>query len=93
MEGAGAMDREKLHRLLRLGIEKGASDIHFQVGIPTEKSREIVRLVKREKFKAQVAIQGDEVRISSAKIDTLQEVIAFLKSQDLGIHMQFVNYR
>ncbi len=87
-----------LKALIYQRIEDGANrtvkqEIHFQVGIPTEKSREIVRLIKREKFKAQVAIQGDEVRISSAKIDTLQEVITFLKSQDLGIHMQFVNYR
>ncbi len=68
-------------------------EVVFQVGIPVEKAREIVKLVKREKFKAQVAIQGDEVRVSSAKIDVLQEVINFLKGQDLGIHMQFLNYR
>jgi uncharacterized protein YajQ (UPF0234 family) len=68
-------------------------EVQFQVGIPIEKAREIVKLVKKEKFKAQVAIQGDEVRISSAKIDVLQEIIAYLKGQDLGIHMQFVNYR
>jgi uncharacterized protein YajQ (UPF0234 family) len=68
-------------------------EVLFQVGIPIEKAREIVKLVKKEKFKAQVAIQGDEVRVSSAKIDVLQEVIAYLKGQDLGIHMQFVNYR
>lgn len=68
-------------------------EVVFQVGIPIEKAREIVKLVKGEKFKAQVAIQGDEVRVSSAKIDTLQEVIAFLRSKDLGIHMQFTNYR
>ncbi len=68
-------------------------DVLFQAGIPIEKAREIVKLIKREKFKAQVAIQGDEVRISSPKIDVLQEVIAFLKAQDLGIHMQFMNYR
>ena len=79
-------------------IEDGANRtvkqvILFQAGIPLEKAREIVKLVKKEKFKAQVAIQGDEVRISSPKIDVLQEVIAFLKAQDLGIHMQFVNYR
>ena len=65
----------------------------FQAGIPIEKAREITKLIKGEKFKAQVAIQGDEVRISSAKIDTLQEIIAFLRSKDLGIHMQFTNYR
>jgi cyclic-di-GMP-binding protein len=68
-------------------------EVVFQVGIPIEKAREIVKLIKREKFKAQVAIQGDEVRVSSAKIDVLQEVINFLKGQDLGIHMQFLNYR
>jgi uncharacterized protein YajQ (UPF0234 family) len=68
-------------------------EVVFQVGIPIEKAREIVKLIKREKFKAQVAIQGDEVRVSSAKIDVLQEVINFIKSQDLGIHMQFLNYR
>jgi cyclic-di-GMP-binding protein len=67
--------------------------VTFQAGIPIEKAREIVKLVKGEKFKAQVAIQGDEVRISSPKIDVLQEVIAFLKSRDLGIHMQFTNFR
>jgi len=68
-------------------------EVRFQVGIPIEKAREIVKIVKAAKFKAQVAIQGDEVRVSSAKIDVLQEVINFLKGQDLGIHMQFLNYR
>jgi cyclic-di-GMP-binding protein len=67
--------------------------VTFQAGIPIEKAREIVKLVKGEKFKAQVAIQGDEVRVSSAKIDVLQEIIAVLKAKDLGIHMQFVNFR
>jgi uncharacterized protein YajQ (UPF0234 family) len=68
-------------------------EIHFQVGIPMEKAREIVKLVKQQKFKAQAAIQGDQVRIFSPKIDTLQEVIGFLKTQDFGIHMEFANYR
>ena len=68
-------------------------EVSFQAGIPVEKAREIVKLIKAEKFKAQVAIQGDEVRVSSAKIDFLQEVIAFLKGRDFGIHMQYTNYR
>ena len=67
--------------------------VTFQAGIPVDKAREIVKLIKGEKFKAQVAIQGEEVRVSSPKIDVLQEVIAFLRAKDLGIHMQFVNYR
>lgn len=68
-------------------------EVHFQIGIPIEKAREIVRLIKKEKFKAQAAIQGDEIRVSSAKIDVLQEIIAYLKSLDLGLNMQFTNYR
>jgi len=68
-------------------------EVRFQVGIPIEKAREIVKIVKAAKFKAQVAIQGDEVRVSSSKIDILQEVINHLKAQDLGINMQFMNYR
>lgn len=79
-------------------IEDGANrtvrqDVVFQAGIPIEKAREIVKMVKGGKFKAQVAIQGDEVRVSSAKIDVLQEVMAFLRGKDFGIHMQFTNYR
>jgi uncharacterized protein YajQ (UPF0234 family) len=68
-------------------------EVHFQIGIPLEKAREIVKLVKQQKFKAQAAIQGDQVRIFSPKIDTLQEVMGFLKEQNLGIHMEFANYR
>jgi uncharacterized protein YajQ (UPF0234 family) len=68
-------------------------EVLFQAGIPIEKAREIVKLIKQRKFKAQAAIQGDQVRISSPKIDTLQEVMAFLRGQNFGIHMEFANYR
>lgn len=68
-------------------------EVHFQVGIPIEKAREIVKLIKQKKFKAQAAIQGDQVRVFSSKIDILQEIIAYLKAENLGIHMEFANYR
>jgi uncharacterized protein YajQ (UPF0234 family) len=68
-------------------------EVHFQSGIPVEKAREIVKLIKQRKFKAQAAIQGDQVRVFSAKIDTLQDIIAFLKAENFGIHMEFANYR
>jgi uncharacterized protein YajQ (UPF0234 family) len=67
--------------------------ITLQQGIPTEKAKEIVRLLKDSKKKAQASIQGDTVRVSSKDRDTLQEVIALLKAKDLGIDMQFTNYR
>jgi len=68
-------------------------EVLFQVGIPQDKAREIVKLIKQTKTRAQAAIQADHVRVSSPKIDVLQEIIEFLKSRDLGIHIQFDNYR
>jgi hypothetical protein len=67
--------------------------ISIQQGIPIEKAREIVKLVKNSKKKAQASIQGDVVRISSKDRDTLQEIIAMVKQQDFGIDLQFTNYR
>ena len=67
--------------------------ITLQQGIPIEKAREIVKLVKNSKKKAQASIQGDVVRISGKDRDTLQEIIALVKQQDFGIDLQFTNYR
>ena len=68
-------------------------EITLQQGIAIEKAREIVKLVKDSKKKAQASIQGDLVRISSKDRDTLQEVIAMLRQHDFGIDLQFTNYR
>src|SRR3981189_3245806 len=67
--------------------------ITMQQGIAIEKAREIVKLVKDSKKKAQASIQADLVRVSSKDRDTLQEVIAMLRQQDFGIDLQFTNYR
>jgi len=67
--------------------------ISLQQGIPVEKAREIVKLIKDSKRKVQASIQGDLVRISGRDRDTLQEIIALLRQQDFGIDMQFTNYR
>ena len=67
--------------------------ITMQQGIPIEKAREIVKLIKNSKKKVQASIQGDLVRVSGKDRDTLQEVIALLRQQDFGIDMQFTNYR
>ena len=68
-------------------------EISLQQGIPIEKAREIVKLIKDSKKKVQASIQGDLVRVSGRDRDALQEVIALLRGQDLGIDMQFTNYR
>jgi hypothetical protein len=75
------------------GGSRSRREITLQQGIPIEKAREIVKLVKDSKKKVQASIQGDFVRISGKDRDTLQEVIALLRSADFGIDMQFTNYR
>jgi uncharacterized protein YajQ (UPF0234 family) len=67
--------------------------ITLQQGIPIEKAKEIVLLIKNSKKKAQASIQADVVRISGKDRDTLQEVIAMVKQRDFGIDLQFTNYR
>jgi uncharacterized protein YajQ (UPF0234 family) len=67
--------------------------ITLQQGIPIEKAKAIVQLVKNSKKKVQASIQGDLVRVSGKDRDSLQEIIALLKQQDFGIDMQFTNYR
>jgi hypothetical protein len=63
-------------------------------GIDQETAKKISREIRDEKFKkVQVQIQGEELRVSSPKRDTLQEVIAFLRSRDYGVALTFGNYR
>src|SRR5207247_5092619 len=67
--------------------------ISLQQGIPIEKAKEIVRLIKDTKLKVQASIQADQVRVSGKNRDDLQKVIALLRDKDLGIALQFTNYR
>ena len=67
--------------------------VSLQKGIPSDKAREIVKVIKGTKIKVQASIQGDQVRVSGKKRDDLQAVMQVLKSTDLGIDMQFTNYR
>lgn len=67
--------------------------VQIQQGIPQEKAKEIVKFIKDSKAKVQASIQGDTVRVTGRDRDTLQQVIAGLKTKDFGINMQFTNYR
>ena len=67
--------------------------ISLQQGIPIEKAKEIVRLIKDTKLKVQASIQADQVRVSGKNRDDLQKVIALLRDKELGIALQFTNYR
>ena len=67
--------------------------ITLQVGISKEKAKEIGAVIKETKLKVQSQIQEDQLRVTGKNIDDLQEVIKILKSKDLEIDMQFVNFR
>jgi uncharacterized protein YajQ (UPF0234 family) len=62
-------------------------------GIETDIARKIVKHVKELKMKVQAAIQGDKLRITGAKRDDLQKVIAELRKGDFGLPLQFDNFR
>ena len=62
-------------------------------GVPQEKAKEIVKLIKELKLKAQPSIQGDQIRVSSRSKDELQTVIQAVRARDFGIPLQFINYR
>lgn len=67
--------------------------VTLQQGIPVEKSKEIVKIIKETKMKVQAEIQKDQVRVKAKKIDDLQALMALLRGKDLGIHIDFINFR
>jgi uncharacterized protein YajQ (UPF0234 family) len=67
--------------------------IGLQQGIPIDKAKEIVRLIKDAKIKVQASIQEDQVRVTGKSKDDLQRVMALLREKELGIALQFSNYR
>lgn len=85
-----ALTYEKLEQALGGTVRQ---KIKLQDGIPQENAKEIVRIIKDAKLKVQAQIQGDQLRITGKSRDDLQAVIALLKEKDLGVDMQFVNYR
>jgi hypothetical protein len=62
-------------------------------GIAKEKGKEIVKAIKDTKLKVQPQIMEDQVRVTGKQIDDLQEVIQFLKGQDFGVELQYINMR
>ncbi len=67
--------------------------ITIQQGITKEKGKEINNVIKETKLKVQSQIQDDQVRVTGKNIDDLQEIIQLLKGKDLGIELQFGNFR
>jgi uncharacterized protein YajQ (UPF0234 family) len=62
-------------------------------GLPSEKAKELSKMIKDAKFKVQAHIEGGKIRIVSSKKDELQAVIVFLKNSNFSLPLQFTNYR
>jgi uncharacterized protein YajQ (UPF0234 family) len=86
-------------KCLDFGKEEYASgdmvkkDIQVKEGIEKEIAKKVVKLVKDLNLKVQSSIMDDQVRVTGKKIDELQTVIGFLKKQNVGIPLQFINMK
>ena len=67
--------------------------VKMKQGIESEKAKEIIKAIKESKIKVQATIQGDQLRVSGKSRDDLQAVIAYLRTKDFGLPLQFINYR
>ena len=67
--------------------------VKIKQGIPSARAKEIVKFIKDSKLKVTPSIQGDQLRIVSKSKDELQAVMAAVRPLDLGLDLQFTNYR
>ena len=68
-------------------------EVIVRQGIDDATGRQIIKMVKGSKFKVQVAIQGDELRVTGKKRDDLQQTIAAIKEMKVDLPLQYVNMR
>ncbi|HMV72166.1 MAG TPA: YajQ family cyclic di-GMP-binding protein [Pseudomonadales bacterium] len=78
-------------------VQKSGKTVKQEVtllhGLDAETSRKLVKLVKDSKLKVQTAIQGEQLRVTGKKRDDLQQVIALLRANDIGVPLQYENFR
>lgn len=84
------MERKDVEKISGNKVKRS---VVVKAGIDTELAKKIVKLVKDSKIKVQANIQGDTVRVSGAKRDSLQETIAMLKKAVTDFPLQFGNFR
>jgi len=72
---------------------KSMQEITVKQGVDKERAKKIIKMIKAEKFKVQTAIQGQQVRVTGKKRDDLQQVISFLRQQDIDLPLQYTNFR
>ncbi|MCZ6525607.1 MAG: DUF520 family protein, partial [Gammaproteobacteria bacterium] len=68
-------------------------EVTVRQGIDKELARKLVKFIKDMKLKLQASIQGDQVRVSGKKRDDLQKIISSLAEREMGMPLQFINFR
>ena len=77
----------------KISGDKVKQDLKIKIGIESELSKKIVKMLKDSKLKVQAAIQGDAVRVTGAKRDVLQEAIALVKKTITDFPIKYGNFR
>jgi cyclic-di-GMP-binding protein len=77
----------------QITLNAARQEVILRQGIDADLARQIVRIIKDSKLKVQAAIQGDKLRITGKKRDDLQDAIALLRKEKLGLPLQYVNFR
>jgi uncharacterized protein YajQ (UPF0234 family) len=76
-----------------IALNKATQEVKLKKGIDKELAKKVVQVIKDAKLKVQAAIQGEQVRVTGKNRDDLQETIALMRTQDLGMPLQFNNFR
>ncbi len=85
----GCLDKGKVEA----AGNKARQTLTVRQGIDADMARKVVKLIKDSKVKVQASIQGEQVRITGKKRDDLQEAIALLRKAELGLPLQYTNFR
>jgi len=83
----------EIGKVEKVSGNKVKRQVTVKTGVETELAKKIVKLIKDSKIKVQASIQGEEVRVSGAKRDTLQEAIQLVKKSIADFPLQFQNFR
>ena len=87
---AGVLDFKTPERAAGQSVRQ---NVTVRQGIDSDLARRLVKEIKGAKMKVQVAIQGDELRVSGKKRDDLQAAIGFVKGLEVDLPLEFVNFR
>ena len=76
-----------------IALNKARQKVVMRHGVDAENARKIVKMIKEKKLKVQAAIHGEQVRVTGKKREILQEVTQMLRDADLGLPLQYTNFR